>query len=591
MDTTSRRYGWSGFTNTGEYLSSLPHTLGLFAKRAGYVRDAGAQLADKEAAGQQMAKVLNWFHGFHRPAIVVSFVIAGLSALLSALCYSEFATQYPLAGGAYNYIALTMGELVAWLTVTTLVMQYILANAAVARAFSAYFATLIGKDAGFFIIPYKDYSVDFLAAGLMIGCCLMLMFTTAGGSWFNIVVTGAQLIVILIILIVGFIKANPANMSPFLPFGVRGIFNGASFVFFSFIGFDCVSTLAEEVKNPAVDMPVGIVGCITFVGIIYTLMSLCLVMMVPYDQLDVSASFSTAFRQVGLPWASYLVALGATLGIVTGVLVGVMGVARIVCSMGRSHLIFPIFGKIHDRFGTPMWATLFVTIAAVPLCILTDLPALIDMVSAGTLMVFAVVALALIWKRIVRTGVPVSQNALPLSLIGLLVASCIAFACVFALLTDLPKSIGMGITGGVALLLCIVIRFSCKQYDKPSYRVPGHPFLPATSLLLNCFLMASLSGRAYMQLAIFFGVVLVFYLLYSVHASERFEKTGRQAAVEGQKAIDLECNAAPSRRVSSVQPHSPARQLSMLTGESSVIEGMKLGRASGGVTMLPPPTM
>jgi hypothetical protein len=190
--------------------------------------------------------------------------------------------------------------------VTTLVLQYVLANAAVARAFSSYFAALIGKPPSFFVFAWQDYTVDFMAAGLMIACCLMLSFSTAGGSWFNIFMTGSQLLVILIILIAGFVKANPANLKPFLPFGVKGalqprcipvadkdmwvllqcvlshtlcvmcaglgrrttskaapdcntvpvavlffagIFDGASFVFFSFIGFDCVSTLAEEVSR------------------------------------------------------------------------------------------------------------------------------------------------------------------------------------------------------------------------------------------------------------------------------------------------------------------------------------------------------
>jgi APA family basic amino acid/polyamine antiporter len=110
--------------------------------------------------------------------------------------------------------------------VTTLVLEYVLANAAVARSFSAYFAALIGKDPGFFTFPYKDFTVDFMAAGVIIGCCLLLSFSTAGGSWFNIVVTGTQLLVIAIILIAGFVKANPANLTPFLPYGVKGALPG-----------------------------------------------------------------------------------------------------------------------------------------------------------------------------------------------------------------------------------------------------------------------------------------------------------------------------------------------------------------------------
>ncbi|KAF6256039.1 amino acid permease family protein [Scenedesmus sp. NREL 46B-D3] len=607
----SRRYDWSGFACTKDYLQSLARTPKLLS-RAGYVRHPETQMADKAASGTELTKCLNWFHVMMLgtgmivgagvfvstgvaaqeqagPAIVISFIVAGISALLSSLCYSEFATQYPLAGGAYNYISLTMGELAAWLIVTTLVLEYVLANAAVARSFSAYFAALIGKEPGFFTFAYLDYTVDFMAAGVIVLCCLLLSFSTAGGSWFNIVVTGSQLLVILIILIAGFVKANPANLSPFLPYGVKGIFNGASFVFFSFIGFDCVSTLAEEVKNPAVDMPVGIVGCITFVGIIYTLMSLCLVMMVPYDQLDPAASFATAFTQVGLPWGQYLVALGATLGIITGVLVGVMGVARIVTSMGRTHLFFPVFGRVSKRFGTPIWATLFVTVAALPLCILTDLPDLIDMVSAGTLLVFGVVALALIWKRTVRPKHPFADNAKPFVLMAVLTGCCIAFACIYALCEGVAFIAGMAVTAGLAILCCIAIHVLCPQYDRPSYRAPFFPYLPGASLLLNSFLMASLPANAYWQLAIFFAVVLVFYVLYSIHAAQNFEET----CLAGQKAVDLEDGPAvrgPSLEdLAQPSPSDVAmHSLGPLGGDPA---GLRLGRTSGGVTRLPPPTL
>eukprot|EP00882_Tetradesmus_deserticola_P001730 GHRQ01001859.1.p1 GENE.GHRQ01001859.1~~GHRQ01001859.1.p1 ORF type:complete len:634 (+),score=216.50 GHRQ01001859.1:64-1902(+) len=606
----SRRYDWSGFDSTKDYLRSLARTHKLLS-RAGYVRHPERQLADKAASGTELKKCLNWFHvamlgtgmivgaGIFvstgvaaqekaGPAIVISFIVAGISALLSSLCYSEFATQYPLAGGAYNYISLTMGELAAWLIVTTLVLEYVLANAAVARSFSSYFAALIGKDTAYFTFAYKDYTVDFMAAGVILLCCALLSFSTAGGSWFNIVMTGSQLLVILVILIAGFVKSDRANLSPFLPYGARGIFDGASFVFFSFIGFDCVSTLAEEVKNPAIDMPVGIVGCITFVGLIYTLMSLCLVSMVPYDQLDPAASFATAFTQVGLPWGQYLVALGAVLGIITGVLVGVMGVARIVTSMGRTHLFFPVFGKINERFGTPIWATLFVTLAALPLCILTDLPDLIDMVSAGTLMVFAVVALALIWKRTVRTRHGFADNVKPFALMAALTCCCVAFACIYALCEGTAFIAGLAVTAGLAILCCIAIHVVCPQYDKPSYRAPLFPYLPGASLLLNSFLMASLPAQAYWQLALFFAVMLVFYVLYSIHAAHAFE----QNSLAGCKAIDLE--AAPAVRGPSrddLADQSPSDvALRHMGPNSAPAEGLKQGLSSGGVTRLPPST-
>ncbi|WIA18741.1 hypothetical protein OEZ85_003431 [Tetradesmus obliquus] len=538
-------------------MHSLPKTPQLLGKRAFHVRDPADQLADKAAAGGEMEKCLNWFHvamlgtgmiigagifvstgaaaqSLAGPAVVISFIVAGVSSLLSALCYSEFAAEFPLAGGAYNYISMSLGELPAWLVVTTLILEYILAGAAVSRAFSAYFATLIGKPTHFFTIPYGSYDIDFMAGGLVVACCTLLVFTTAGGSWFNICVTGTQIVLILIILIAGFSKASTAHLTPFMPFGVNGIFQGASFVFFSFIGFDCVSTLAEEVKNPAVDMPVGIVGCISFVTVVYCLMALCIVMMVPYHMIDPRASFATAFTQVGLPWGQYLVGLGAVLGIVTGVLVTFMGVARIITSTARTHLLFGFLGRINSRTGTPVWSTLFAMVAALPLAVLSSLDVLIDMVSAGTLMVFGVVAIALIWKRVYNREMPFKTQMLPFSLMMVMALASIAFACVCGLLTGTGRIVGLSVTAGILLICCIIMHLSCHQYSRPSYRAPFFPYLPVVSLLLNSFLMSSLPANAYMQLAIFFGVVTAFYVFYSIHSASTFDKKSQRGMIGSQ---------------------------------------------------------
>jgi len=594
----TRRYDWTGYSHTAEWASSLPKTFSLFAKRAGAIKNLDQQNA---IAGENaLPRVLNWFHvamlgtgmivgagifvstgvaanEYAGPAVVISFLLAGLSSLLSALCYSEFAAEFPVAGGAFNYILVSMGEYTAWLVVTTLVMEYILANAAIARSFTAYFATLIGKPTDFFIIPYQDYSVDFMAAGLVCVLCVLLMFTTGGGSWFNLVVTLSQLVVIAIILIAGFTKANPANMTPFAPNGFGGIFNGASFVFFSFIGFDCVSTLAEEVKNPGVDMPIGIVGCISFVTIIYTVMALCLVMMVPYDQIDTAASFATAFTQVGYPWGQYLVALGAVLGIVTGVLVGMMGVSRIVCGVSRSHLFLPLFGKVSPKFGTPMWATLFTSVATLPLAILTDLPALIDMVSAGTLMVFAVVAVALIWKRYTARDAPRRNSMKSLLMLGLVVSMAIGVGVVYGVCEHGSKTffIAGGVLLGGTILMTVVMHLTCPQFHLPKYKIPLFPYLPVASILLNSLLMGSIGAQAYIQLAVYFAVMTFLYLVYSIHAASHFEKVSGLVTpdLEGQKATDL----PHLYRTSDVPVSFTERPAS--------------GRWSGGVHRLPPATL
>lgn len=260
-----------------------------------------------------------------------------------------------------------------------------------------------------------------------------------------------------------------------------------------------------------------------------------------------------------------------------------------------------------------MWSTLFVTIAALPLCILTDLPALIDMVSAGTLLVFAVVSLALLWKRVIKRGAGLAGNAKPVGLILLITACCIAFACCYALIEhgSTGQAAGLGVTGGLVVVLCIVMKFTCEQHDRPSYRVPFFPFLPAASLLLNCFLMASLSANAYIQLAIFLAVVSVFYVLYGVHAAERFEQSEetRPGSIVGHKAIDLEwahkpgepspasfisSTGAPALSEGTERRGSLIDVMRRLSGTGILPEGAigpRLGRFSGGVAYLPPPTL
>lgn len=564
---------WHGFGSLRDWARSLLSTPRLFARRAFYIRTTETPGLDGKAAGEQaqLARTLNWLSvtmlgvgmiigagvfvstgaaaaELAGPAVILSFVVGGVSSLMSALVYAEFAAQYPIAGGAFNYISLSFGELAAWMVVTTLIMEYVLSQAAVARSFTFYFAKLIGKPTDFFLIPWRGYGVDFLAAGLSGGLTILLAFTTFGGATFNLVITLTQLVIIVLILILGFIKANPKNLTPFLPYGVRGIFDGASFVFFSFIGFDAVSTLAEETKNPAVDMPVGIVGCILIATIVYVAMAVCICLMVPYQLIDKGASFATAMVQAGFPWASYIVALGACLGIVTGVLANIMGVSRILCSLARTHLAPPVLGKVSRRFLTPLNATLMLGVAVLPLAILSDLPALIEMVSAGTLAVFAVVALALIWHRYVDPKAPAKDNIKPAISLATLTLTGIAFACVWGLIKEgTPLIVGLSVTGGIGVLCAVFMHVTCRTRYKPVYASPLFPYTPVASYMLNCFLMASLKADAYIQLAAFFGVMLAFYILYSIHSAQ-FHDNFLGIGPKGTKATDLEDAPTPDRK-------------------------------------------
>lgn len=319
----SARFRTWGFDGWGDYAATL---------RGAYRGLRGRALAPQEALeaadGPPLPKTMTWLHvsclgvglilgagifvssgqaaaNIAGPAVVLSFVIAGASAILSTLCYSEFAVRFPLSGGAFNYLLFSCGEAVAFACVATLILEYVLANAAVARSFAPYLGQLVGKGSEYFTFPAPGgLAVDPLAAGLVAVCCALVVTSTEHSNTTNLVLTVLHILVVLLIMIVGFTKADLANARPFLPpqFGVRGVFQGASFVFFSFIGFDCVSTMAEEVKKPARDMPVGIISCITFVTVVYVLMGLSLVLMVPRAQIDPAAAFAAAFQAAGMPW-------------------------------------------------------------------------------------------------------------------------------------------------------------------------------------------------------------------------------------------------------------------------------------------------
>jgi APA family basic amino acid/polyamine antiporter len=268
------KYGIWGFESAAQYFTSLKATGMLAGARALYVRHPADALADRE--GNELKRTLNGFSvaalgtgmivgsgifvstgvaakTFAGPAVILSMAIAGLCALLSCLIYAEFSSGWPVAGGSYTFVSLTLGELAAFLVITTLVFEYVLANAAVARTFTAYLEQLVSPKNGpqvVLTIPWKGLNVDFVAFGLVVVLTALISLSTRGADLFNTVCTGAQMLVIVVMIIAGFVKANPANLQPFAPNGVRGVFNGASLVFFSFIGFDAVSTLSEETKKP-----------------------------------------------------------------------------------------------------------------------------------------------------------------------------------------------------------------------------------------------------------------------------------------------------------------------------------------------------
>lgn len=537
VDTTSRAFRNFGFDSFGQYfmgLLQLPTNL--------YHRAFSTQLLFREAVDESspaMKRVLRAldlvFLGIGLivgsgifvtsgrviannagPAAIISFLIAGGSALLSCLCYAEFAVEFPVAGGAYNYILATYGEMVSWLTTCGLIINYVLANAAVARAVAPFIGQLAGSDnPAYGTYEWNGFQVDWIAFGVVLGCTALLMFSTGGSSMFNLIVTGSQLVLILVIIISGLTKFNADHFTPFFPYGFDGVISGASGAFFSFIGFDAVATLSEEAKNPTRDMPIGIIGCILTVTVIYTTMIMVLVGMVPMEDINTSASFAAAFSYVGYSWGTYVVSVGALMGIVTGVLVGCLGVARFLQALARQHLVFPFMAHIHPKLGTPWVATVVLGIAAAIFALLTAVDSLVDMTAAAALLSFGMVAQALQWKRLYKPGVTEFMRPLVFQLVQ--VGLSIVFNWWYYSMTDMRWV--LGIFAGALLLQNIAQQFLCPTTYIPAYACPFVPYIPTISVLLNGFLLGSIPQQSFIQLGIFFGACLAWYLLYGVQAT------------------------------------------------------------------------
>jgi basic amino acid/polyamine antiporter, APA family len=368
------------------------------------------------------------------PALMLSYVVAGVVCIFAALCYAEFASMVPVAGSAYTYAYATLGELFAWIIGWDLVLEYGVGSATVAHGWSHYFQDFIGifgvhLPAALTNAPFDWVSGHVASTGAIID--LPAIAITAIITWilvrgikesasFNAGMVMVKLAVVFFVIIVGAFYVNPANWHPFAPFGFTGIsffgkplfgatdaggnpvgmLSGAAIIFFAYIGFDAVSTQAEEAKNPKRDVPIGIVASLIICTVLYIAVSAVLTGMVRYDQIDINAPVSTAFKTVGLTWAQLLISIGALTGITSVLLVMMLSQPRIMLAMARDGLLpRGFFAAVHERFRTPYKSTIltgcFVALAAglLPLRLLAEL------VNIGTLFAFVIVCAAVLIMR------------------------------------------------------------------------------------------------------------------------------------------------------------------------------------------------
>ncbi|KAG0597293.1 hypothetical protein M758_UG326100 [Ceratodon purpureus] len=553
----------SSFSSASEYGRAILETPRRLCERAWSVSTPTEEMTEVKArSGAEMSRSLHWWdvialgvggmvgagvfvttgtaaHKYAGPSVVIAYLIAGVSALLSALCYTEFAVEMPVAGGAFSYLRITFGEFAAFITGANLIMEYVLSNAAVARSFTSYAASAYG-------VLHADawrVHVDGLASGydqidpvavlvvLLLTVCLCC--STQKSSMFNLVMTVLHIAFIFFIIIAGFVKGDTenlmqagdaaANPSGFAPLGIRGIFNGAAVVYFSYIGFDAVSTTAEEVKNPARNMPIGVSGSVIIVTVLYTLIAVALCMLQPYDMIDTGAPFSTAFQHVvGLEWATNFIGAGASLGIMTSLLVAMLGQARYLCVLGRANIVPRWFAAVNPTTGTPINATVFLGACTAGIALFTDLSVLLNLISIGTLFVFYMVANALIFRR---HHVPGKTDALPTAaFLTLLSVLAITFVTAWQCDKYNRHNWTLYLLGGLAVALTTLfwVKVPTAQKGK-DWSVPCMPWVAAASIFLNVFLLGSVDKDSYIRFLTWTAIAVVFYLLYGVHSTHDAE--------------------------------------------------------------------
>lgn len=402
--------------------SELKRTLGkwnLLSMGIGCIIGAGIFVMTGQAAAQ-----------YAGPAIMLSFVLAGLCCAFAGLCYAELASVLPVSGSAYTYSYATLGEIFAWMMGWLLLLEYGVAAATVSVGWSGYVVSFL-KSLGIVIpaslttptmlMDHTTHEVTItsgfnLLAMLGIGAMTALLIRGVKESVkVNNIIVGIKMVVVLLFILIGMWYVNPDNWFPFIPdhpitpdhpegdpdvYGWGGILRGAGIVFFAYVGFEAVSTAAQEAKDPQKDMPFGILGSLLICTILYMGVSAVLTGVVPYTELAVPDPMAVAVDAIGLGWFSFLIKIGAIAGLTSVMMVLLYGQTRIFYTMSRDGLIPPVFAAVHPKFQTPWVNTLIVGGVIGVLAAVTPISILGDLVSLGTLCAFAIICFSVLYLRV-----------------------------------------------------------------------------------------------------------------------------------------------------------------------------------------------
>lgn len=495
------------------------------------------------------------------PAIILLFIFVAIACGFSALCYAEFASLVPVSGSAYTYSYVAFGELIAWIIGWDLLMEYAIGNIAVAISWSDYFTTLL-VGFGLYIpefltMDYKTASAlgspEAIAAwqhapqflGYRIICdlpafvivCIITYITYRGikesKTSANIMVA-LKLGVIFLVIVLGSFYVKPENWSPFMPNGIGGVLKGTAAVFFAYIGFDAISTTAEECRNPQRDLPRGMIYALIICTIIYVLVALVLTGMVPYTRLDVGDPMAFVFNEAGLNWIAGIVAISAVIATGSVLLVFQIGQPRIWMSMSRDGLLPPVFAKIHPRFKTPSFSTILTGFVVGIPALFLNLDLVIQLTSVGTLFAFVLVCAGVIRLSLYPNPPQGSFKApyinaryvmpviLAVGLILLYYFNPAYLENIFTLQHPTPE-IGMAeiilhkavYAAFLLLFIGITILSVWKQLS----------LIPVLGLLSCSYLLAESGTSNWGRFAIWLGLGIVIYFLYGYRKSKLAHKT------------------------------------------------------------------
>ena len=363
------------------------------------------------------------------PSLTLSFVVAGIVSALAALCYAEVSSKVPISGSAYTYTYATMGEFLAWIVGWGLVLEYALGASTVSVGWSGYFTFILHTLFNWNIPQAWQHShwdatpgiANLPAAGIIFLITALLVRGTKESGSVNAVIVAIKLAVVLFFIAIGLGHINPANyhlppgpqtgLGGYFPFGIAGMLGGASFIFFAYIGFDAVSTTAEEARNPSKDLPFGIIMSLIICTILYIVVVAILNGMVPFNTLNVNFPVAYAVDSVGLAWAGVVISFGAIAGLTTVLLVMMYGQTRIFYAMSRDGLIPPLFVKLHPTFRTPWISQILFGVLIAAAGALFPISILGSLTNMGTLSAFVLVSVAV---PILRTRHPELKGAFTL---------------------------------------------------------------------------------------------------------------------------------------------------------------------------------